>query len=98
MRVLHTLFEGVAFKVTDFLQFLADSIHDGVEIIAIEVVLPLLAQPLGHLANTLDILTITHIEAAHHHATQRAVDVSVSGEVVGDSLHQVFRLSAERLL
>ena len=88
----------VALFVDDVAQLVGDLVVHAAEVEPIEPVLALLAQLVHQLAQALQALAVAVGHALLHHPAQRAVDVAVVQQVVGDLVEERIGVEVEALL
>jgi glycine/D-amino acid oxidase-like deaminating enzyme len=97
-RLTDQVVERVAFGVEHVAEVLRDLVVHPAEVVVLEPLLALLAQPLEHLAQALHPLAVAVLEAGLQHAPQRRVDVTVVEQVVGELTEDVVSSELEALL
>ena len=88
LRFVEPAVDAGALLVDDLVEPVRDVFVDAAEVVAVELLAPLLAQLLEHLAHALHVAALPVGEALLHHAPERGVEVAVVEEVVGHLLEQ----------
>src|SRR5581483_7386648 len=97
-RLLQAALDAAPLGLEDLLELLADVLQHVVELELVELLLALLAQALEELLQAHHAVAGAVLEAGLHHPLQRAADVPVGEQVVGELLHQLFRVERRELL
>ena len=87
--------EGLPIEVDHFPQLVGDVVVHAPEVVLLEPLPPLLAQPLHQLPQALQALAVRALEALLHEPAQRRVDVTVIEQVVGQFAHQLVGVEVE---
>ena len=77
-----------ALLVDDLVEPVRDVLVHAAEVVAVELLAPLLAQLLEHLAHALHVAALAILETLLHHPAQRGVEIAVVEEIVGHLLEQ----------
>src|SRR5690606_13118859 len=85
-RLAGQLVEALALQVHHLAQALGDLLVDAPEVVLLQALLALLAEPLHEVPQPHDVVALAVAEALLHEAAQRRVEVTVVEQVVGDLL------------
>jgi hypothetical protein len=88
----------VALLVDNVVQFVGDLLVHAPEVVPIEPVLALLAQPFQHLAQTLNTVALAVTHTVLHQSAQGRVHVTVVEQIVGELVEQTVGVDVEALL
>ncbi len=87
--LLQPALDALALKLLDVRQLLLDVVHHARHVVALHALLPLLAHAPQQILQTHVPLAVAVHEAALHHALQRAAQVAVLQEVVGERVQDL---------
>ena len=88
LRLVDAAVDAGALLVDDLVEPVRDVLVHAAEVVAVELLAPVLAQLLEHLAHALHVAALTVLESLLHHAAQRGVQIAVVEEIVGHLLEQ----------
>ena len=90
--------DAFALLVDDLAQPLGDVLVHAAEVVALEHLLPTLAEALHHVAQAHELLAVAVLEALLEHPAHRGVEIAVVQEVVGHLVEQGVGVEVEALL
>ena len=98
LRLLNAPVHALPLRLEDVLQLLLQVLHGVFHVEALELLLALAAEAVHEVAQPVEPLAVGHLHAPPHHVPQRAVDVAVLHQVLGERLHEVVLVRVEDLL
>jgi hypothetical protein len=95
LRLVDAAVDAGALLFDDLVEPAGDVLVDTAEVVAVELLAPLLAQLLEHLAHALHVAALTILEPLLHHPAQGRVQIAVVQEIVGHLLEQRVGIEVE---
>src|SRR5207245_230206 len=97
-RLIDPAVDALTLLLDDVPQLLADVLDGRIEVRAVQLFLSPLPELLDHVAQTLKSVAAGPLSAAHHQPVERALEVWLLEEVLGQKVEQLLRVEGAYFL